>query len=80
MAKQYKKGETVTCPHCFEEQECVVEDCVILGKTGKASETEEQCWSCDDFYIVSALGNDEFEVRASDEPHEYDQEDDEDDF
>lgn len=62
------KGEFVNCPHCGEEQEGTVEDFVVPGKSGYASECEDQCWSCDEFFIVSYfVEDDEYEVRKSGE-------------
>lgn len=73
MSRIYQKGEKVLCPHCFDEQEYTAEDYVIPGRVGPASESEEQCWSCDEYFFVVALGYDEFEVRETDEPSEYDE-------
>lgn len=75
MSRIYQKGEKILCPHCFEEQEYLVEEYPLPGRVGPASESEEQCLSCDEFFFVVALGDNEFEVRETDEPSEYEDDD-----
>lgn len=47
-----KADEMFKCPHCGEEQEAVVEDYAIPGRTGEASRAKERCWECDKFFYV----------------------------
>ena len=85
MAKSYQFGEIVCCPYCDEKQEGTVEDFVIPGKSGVDSECEDQCWCCDEIFIVYYDEEEGYFVRKAEEDRDdVDcddfEEDDEDDF
>lgn len=69
MGKIYQKGRLAICPHCKEEQESKVEDYFDEDIEIDSPEAiaEDQCWSCDDFFVVIALDEDEFEIRVAPE-------------
>lgn len=83
MSKSYQFGEIVCCPYCDEKQEGTVEDFVIPGKSGVDSECEDQCWCCDEIFIVSYDEEDGYSVRKAEEEIDEDDDfeiDEEDDF
>lgn len=60
-----KVGDQLVCPHCQEPypaSEGFVEDYVIPGKTGGASQANEQCINCDEWFSVTRISDNEFEV------------------
>lgn len=64
MAVTLKKGDTVRCPLCNTAQEGPVEDFVVPGYIGEASEAEDDCWSCGAHFTVTCVEVDQFEVLA----------------
>ena len=60
-----KTGDKVVCPHCNEtygEDEGLVEDFVIPRKIGQESRANEQCVYCDEWFSVTRISDNEFEV------------------
>lgn len=66
MTATLKRGDPVNCPHCGELQDDRVEDFVIPGLIGVASEAEEECVECYAPFTVRCVAADLFEVRAKD--------------
>ena len=81
MGKIYHKGASVVCPHCDEKQESKVED--YFGENSQEDVAEDQCWYCDEFFVVVAIDDDVFEIRDASECDQigsgFQDEDDEDD-
>ena len=81
MGNVYSKGDFAVCPHCDEEQEKRVEEYFDGDESPDSPESvvEEQCWMCDDFFFISLLEDEEYEITDS-ERKVLDLEDGEDDF
>lgn len=58
------RGEPVHCPLCGKPQEDKVEDFVIPGRVGIASEAEEECYECGGLFTVICIAADQYEVLA----------------
>ena len=52
MAREYKNGDVIYCPHCDCELEGTAEDNVIPGRTGEESQSEDRCWECDERFVA----------------------------
>lgn len=64
MAAKLNRGDTVTCPLCGKPQEDKVEDFVVPGKVGPASEQEHDCLECGAYFTVLCVAPDQYEVLA----------------
>lgn len=64
MAAHLKRGDTVLCPLCKAPQEDKVEDFVVPGRIGLASEGEHECQGCEACFTVICTAHDTFEVLA----------------
>lgn len=64
MSALLKKGETLRCPMCGKPQEGPVEDYVVPGCIGEASECEDDCESCGAGFTVICVAKDQYEVLA----------------
>jgi hypothetical protein len=59
------RGNPFVCPECGEEWDCPIEDFVISGVIGKASEVEEPCSGCGKIFSVQCIAYDKFDVKLA---------------
>lgn len=64
MAENLKRGNAVICPVCGKPQEDKVEDFVVPGFLGAASEQEHECPECDAHFTIICTAPDQHDVLA----------------
>lgn len=61
--QKFKEGQKLICPQCGSEQEELVDDYIIPGKTGAASACVDNCSECHASFEVECTGSGDYVVR-----------------
>lgn len=62
--KALQLGEKFCCPLCGAQQEGNIEDYVVPGYVGEASQAEDECDECGAAFSVTCINVGQFEVLA----------------